>query len=172
MFGQILGALAGGLLGGGDSESSTTSKREPWAPAQDWLKGNIALGQQLQNQYMDNPFSDQQKAAYSNAFGMSDAYRAMLPQLLSGLNMGQFDRTNPLKRPQAMGFGGFNPQMSQVGAFRPTNLVQQARTAVPTPVALPAAQSAHDGGGGSSYSEYGFGGFGGLDGFGDGGTWA
>jgi hypothetical protein len=141
------------------------------------LQNNIALGQQLQNQYMDNPFSPQQQAALSNAFGMSDAYRSILPQLIGGINQGQFDRRNPLQRPQAFNFSGFSPQSSQMGAFRPTSLAQQARAAVPAPVpaALPATQLSSDGGGGSSYSEYGFGGgFGGFGDFGnlgDGGSW-
>lgn len=165
---QIGGALLGGLLGGDDSGGSQTSERTPWAPAQDWLKSNITLGQKLQNQYMDNPFSDQQQAAFSNAFGMSDAYRAMLPQLMGGLNQGQFDRRNPLQRPQSFNFAGFNPQMSQMGGYRPTNQVQQARAQIPaTPVAAQAAPfyldfSRSDNSGGGDY---------GGD-FGDGGTWA
>lgn len=162
MFGQILGALAGGLLGGGDSESSQTQTRTPWAPAQPWLQNNITQGQALQNQYMANPFSQQQQNAFSNSFGMSDAYRAMLPQLLQGLNMGQFDRTNPLKRPQAMSFSGFNPQMSQMGAFRSV-MPQQAQTVAPPSLQQMAAPV--------GYSEHGF-----ADatfgGFGDSDTWA
>lgn len=174
MFGQILGALAGGLLGGDDSESSQTQKREPWAAAQPWLQNNIAFGQQLQNQYMDNPFSPQQQAALSNSFGMSDAYRSILPQLIGGINQGQFDRRNPLQRPQAFNFNGFNPQFTQLGAFKPTTHTQQARAAIPAvAVAAPAPISQPiDGGGGSTYSEYA-GGFGGFGGFGDdGSSWA
>jgi hypothetical protein len=170
MFGQILGALAGGLLGGGDSESSQKSERTPWAPAQPWLQNNITQGQALQNQYMENPFSKQQQNAYSNAFGMSDAYRAMLPQLLQGLNMGQFDRRNPLQRPQAMNFGGFNPQFSQMGAFQSNPLFNQAKAAIPA--AAPAAPMA------VSNEWYGSGGYDGgysdnFGGFSDnGGGWA
>jgi len=162
MFGQILGALAGGLLSDSGGGGSTTSKSEPWGPAQDWLKGNIALGQQLQNQYMANPISDQQKSAYSNAFGMSDAYRAMLPQLLSGMNQGQFDRRNPLQRPQAFNFSGFNPQMSQMGAFR-SAMPQQTQTVAPASLQQMAAPV--------GYSEHGFADAP-LGGFGDSDTWA
>lgn len=168
---EAFGAIAGGLLGGDDEQSTQTQtqQREPWAAAQPWLQNNLALGQQLQNQYMDNPFSPQQQSAFSNAFGMSDAYRSILPQLIGGINQGQFDRRNPLQRPQAFNFSGFNPQTSQMGAFRPTSLAQQARAAVVPMVPMPIAATMQS----APVRDYEFGnsegGFGNSD---DGGTWA
>jgi hypothetical protein len=171
---QIGGALIGGLLGGDEGGGSQTSQREPWKEAQPWLKDNIKLGQQLQNQYMQNPFSQQQQNAFSNAFGMSDAYRAMLPQLLQGLNGGQFDRRNPLGRPQAMNFGGFNPQFTQMGAFKQGNQGQLAQAAIPAAPTNPYFESVpmldfsrgDFGGSGTGGGNYGGGS---SD---DGGTWA
>jgi len=128
---QLGGALIGGLLGDDGGGSSQTAERSPWAPAQPWMQNNITQGQELQNRYMTNPFSQQQQNAYSNAFGMSDAYRSMLPQLLAGLNSGTFDRTNPLQRPKAMSFGGFKPQTYAMGGFQTPVSQQPAMQATP-----------------------------------------
>jgi len=108
----VAGSVLGGLLGGSGGNASTTQNKEPWGPAQDWLKSNISTGQSLQNYYQQNPFSDAQKQAYGNSFGMSDMYRQMMPQLMSQMPTGTFNRTSPLQRPQMM---NFTPQGGNLG---------------------------------------------------------
>lgn len=117
------GALVGGLLGGGRGGGTQTqsASREPWGPAQPWLQQNIGRGQALQNFYQANPFSGAQKTAYNNQFTMSDAYRAMLPQLMAGMNTQTFDRTNPLQRPTMQSFAMPQAQVQNLGFIgRPT----------------------------------------------------
>ena len=67
----IAGAVVGGLMS--DDQQSTAS-REPWAPAQPWLRENIRQGQSLQDFYQRNPFSPMQQAAYRNIFQGYDTY--------------------------------------------------------------------------------------------------
>ena len=102
---SIGGAILGGLFGGQSSTQTQTANREPWAPAQDLLKSQITNTGQLQNYYQQNPFSPMQQAAYRNAFAQNDSMRAAAPGVLQRLSSNQyFDRSQPLKMPQAFDF--------------------------------------------------------------------
>ena len=76
--------LLGGLLGGQSSSTNQSTSREPWAPAQPWLKSNIAEGQKLQNYYQQNPFNPQQQTGYNNLFGDIDQFRNQVAPGLMG----------------------------------------------------------------------------------------
>lgn len=113
MWAQLAGAAVGGLLSRNKGGGQTTSK-EPWAPAQDWLRQNIATGQNLQNHYQQNPFGALQQGAYANLLGQGDAFNQMVPGLLAQFSQHQgFDRSNPRARPQAYQFG-LMPQTTQM----------------------------------------------------------
>lgn len=70
LLGAGLGAVAGALDGGDKTQSST---RDPWAPAQDFLKLQLSQGMPLSQQYQQQPFSQAQKTAYANQGGLLDA---------------------------------------------------------------------------------------------------
>lgn len=99
-FGGPLGAQVGGALGGAASSkggTSTTTQnqtRDPWAPAQPWMKDLIAQGQGLQAHYQQNPFSALQQQQYGNQFGLLNAMNQMAPQLTANNNtmMQGYDR--------------------------------------------------------------------------------
>lgn len=93
-----LGGAALGAASSQDQEQTTTQKNEPWAPAQPWIKDNIAAGQALQKQYTDQPFSPGQQTAYGNLYGLLNSFNTeMLPGLLGNANaMSQgYDRYAP-----------------------------------------------------------------------------
>ena len=93
-----LGGAALGAASSQDQEQTTTQKNEPWGPAQDWIKSNIASGQALQKRYTDQPFSPGQTTAYQNLYGLLNSYNTeMLPGLLGNANaMSQgYDRYAP-----------------------------------------------------------------------------
>ena len=93
-----LGGAALGAASSQDQEQTTTTKNEPWGPAQDWIKSNIAAGQALQQKYTDQPFSPGQQTAYGNLYGLLNSYNTeMLPGLLGNANaMSQgYDRYAP-----------------------------------------------------------------------------
>ena len=93
-----LGGAALGAASSQDQEQTTTTKNEPWAPAQPWIKDNIAAGQALQKQYTEQPFSPGQQTAYGNLYGLLNSYNTeMLPGLLGNANaMSQgYDRYAP-----------------------------------------------------------------------------
>ena len=82
---QLGGAALGALAG---SQTSTqTASRDPWAPAQQWLKDNITSGQALQKQYADHPFNQQQMTAYQNQANNADNFRSNIaPGLMNFAN--------------------------------------------------------------------------------------
>lgn len=80
----IAGAVVGGLL---SDDQQASASREPWGPAQPWLKRNIEQGQSLQDFYTQNPFSPMQQQAYRNLFANIDNFNTnMAPSLLSLVN--------------------------------------------------------------------------------------
>lgn len=103
VVGSALSDKGGGSGGGAGSQ---TQSKEPWAPAQPWILNNITAGQNLQNGYMAQPFSQLQNQAYNNQNNQSAYMRALVPDLLgqiSGQTLG-FDRSNPNARPNAYNF--------------------------------------------------------------------
>lgn len=105
---NLVGAALG-ALGSQDSKQTTTSDKSPWAPAAPWLTANLGLGQQMQNQYMANPFSQYQKQAYNQSAGIGNQARAMYNNLLPQFNAMQgFDRNNPTAKMAPLNFGGGN----------------------------------------------------------------
>lgn len=102
---KALGGNLGGLLGAGVgalSSQDQTSSKDPWAPAQDWIKSNISQGQKLQDQYTAQPFNDAQKTQYNNIGGLLNTINQMSPAMFQ--NMGynasgqnQFSRANPTR---------------------------------------------------------------------------
>lgn len=135
---SIGGAVLGGLLSSGKSDSgSQTVNRDPWGPSQEWLKGLLGSGQNLQKYYQANPLSRQQQAAYGNQFGLAEQARQTMPGLLGQMSSTQFfDRTKPLDRPQPYSFnpggaslgGGFQSQNSPIAS--PVIDYNQAQTAI------------------------------------------
>ncbi len=105
----LLGAVAGAA---GAKDQTQTTSRDPWAPAQPFLKGLLDQGQALQKQYTDTPFSDTQKMAYGNQAGLLNAINQAAPGLLGGMQQNasganNYDRMNPRKQ-----LTGSNPQFS------------------------------------------------------------
>ena len=103
-----LGGAALGAASSQDQEQTTTTKNEPWGPAQDWIKSNIAAGQALQQKYTDQPFSPGQQTAYGNLYGLLNSFNTeMLPGLLGNANaMSQgYDRYAPKETRSKPKFG-------------------------------------------------------------------
>lgn len=100
-----IGSSLLGALGSGDSKQQQSSVHQPWGPAQSWLTSNLGLGQQLQNQYMAQPFSPAQQQAYANSFNITGLGRGLGMGMLGSLSNSVFDRTNPLARPEAPSSG-------------------------------------------------------------------
>lgn len=82
LLGSKTGVLAaGGLLGalaGKDTTTTQSSSKDPWGPAQPYLLDNLKTNAAMQRYYQENPFSNEQKAAYqgvfnANANGMANA---------------------------------------------------------------------------------------------------
>lgn len=59
-----LGGAALGALSAKDQTNTTTQARDPWGPAQQYLKDNLATNANMQKYYQANPFSAEQKTAY------------------------------------------------------------------------------------------------------------
>ena len=108
--GAVVGAVANKALApsasSGGGAGTTTNTKEPWAAAAPWIQQNLAQGQQLQQQYTDQPFSQAQQQAYTNQAAQSDYMRQLIPSLLgqmSNQTLG-FDRNNPEAKPTAYNF--------------------------------------------------------------------
>lgn len=117
---KALGGNLGGLLGAGlgaaaSGDKEQTSSKDPWGPAQQWIKDNISSGQALQQQYQAQPFSQQQQTAYGNLGGLLNAINTMAPQMLAGPSANasggnNFSRANPTKQLQGSDVMATNPQ--------------------------------------------------------------
>lgn len=93
----IAGAVTG-AIDAGDKEQ--TSSRDPWAPAQPYLKGLLSDGAQLYDQYKQQPFSQSQQAGYTNIGSLLDLVNNNAGGLLSGFRANasganQFQRGTP-----------------------------------------------------------------------------
>ena len=146
MFESIAAAVApsliGGLLGGSSSGGGQqTVSRDPWAPAQDWMKQNIASGQNLQNQYAANPFSAYQQNAYGNSQQLSQGARSILAQILPQMSgSAGFDRNNPLAKPQGYTFStpaGIGGNSMNLGFSNLNSSVDPAKTVQAAPAQAP-----------------------------------
>lgn len=122
MFGRYGPRVLGAALGAYDSrDKQQATNRDPWGPAQPLLRGLLAQGADLAQQYQQQPFSQQQQTAYNNIGGLLNAINSGAGGLLSGMqaNAGgqnNFDRNNP-RRPLQPGGGlnlsGFAPGLLQ-----------------------------------------------------------
>lgn len=112
---STVGRIVGGIAGALDSRDKTVeNKQEPWGPAQDWIKSNIAQGQELQKQLQAQPFNQAQQAGMSNIYGLLDTVNRGAGGLLGGLQgvaNNTFDRSNPRKTAPGIGLlSGFTPR--------------------------------------------------------------
>jgi len=75
-FGGPAGGAAGGALGGmleGDQSTNggagtQSASKDPWGPAQPYIKDNLSINQGLQDYYAQNPFTALQQQSYQKLF--------------------------------------------------------------------------------------------------------
>ena len=91
-IGSLLGnkslvQLGGGLLGALAGKDTTTSaSKDPWGPAQPYLKDNLAQNAAMQEHYRLNPFSNEQKAAYQGLLDTNANNQANAPIMQANAN--------------------------------------------------------------------------------------
>lgn len=130
--GNTLGGLLGAYLGYKDSKDKTdTQTRDPWAPAQPYLRGLFSEGADLFGQYKQQPFSPSEQTAYGNYGNVLDFINANAPGLMSGFDAtaagkNQFQRGAPR---QLIG-NSYDPMASPV-AWRPGLLGSFGTTSIP-----------------------------------------
>jgi len=88
ILGPVAGAVVGGMMGGDDQQTQTQS-RDPWGPAQPWMRQNLQTGQRLQGYYEQNPVNQLQRTSYQNIAGDIDNFR-------NNINPGLMDFANRL----------------------------------------------------------------------------
>lgn len=111
----IGGAILGGLFGGQSSTQTQTANREPWGPAQELLKRQIANTGQLQSYYQQNPFNAQQQTSYNNLFGDIDQFRNQVAPGLMGFANNMMGSSYQRAR-GPVGSGGYGPAPSPMAA--------------------------------------------------------
>lgn len=85
--GAVLGGMGGG--GGGQQTTSSTATKDPWGPAQPYIKKNLENEAALQEYYRKTPFNQQQIEGYSNLFGDIGNFRNnVAPGLMDFANKG------------------------------------------------------------------------------------
>lgn len=115
------GGIVGSVLGALDSGDKTqTQNRDPWGPAQPYLKGLLGEGADLYNQYKQQPFSQAEQTGYGNVGNVLDYINANAGGLLSGFQANasganQFQRGNPRK---SLIGASYDPSVSPV-SWRP-----------------------------------------------------
>lgn len=115
-----LAGAAAGAASSGDQTQSSTQNREPWGPAQDWIRQNIGIGQGLQQQYQQQPFSATQQQAYGNQFGLLNSANQSMPAWMQGMQANasganNYDRNNPRRGL----LGGGQATLPQLGLLNP-----------------------------------------------------
>lgn len=86
ILGNVAGAVVGGLMGG-DEQQSQTATKDPWAPADPYLRGSLTTGGNLERYYQQNPFNRLQQQGYQNLFSDLDQFRGqMQPGLMNFAN--------------------------------------------------------------------------------------
>ena len=121
----VLGSLLGGASGGSAQGGTQTVNKDPWLPAQDWMKQNLSTGQNLQNYYQTNPFNSQQQSAYGNLASGGDYMNRLVPSLLQQFSQPTgFDRSHPNARPSPLNFSApdVNPYFAKAfgGQMQPS----------------------------------------------------
>lgn len=103
--GSLLAAKEAKKNGGA---GTTTATKDPWGVAEPWLRQQIDRGADLQSRYSNNPFSQQQLAAYGNQNALGDYMRQLTPSLLGQLQGQQlgYDPSKPSARPTGFTFIG------------------------------------------------------------------
>jgi hypothetical protein len=94
LIGAGLGALAG-------QDTTTSSSKDPWGPAQQYLKDNLAQNAAMQKYYQANPFSTEQKSAYQGIFDANANNMANAPIMQANAN--NFLQSNRGVMPQMQG---------------------------------------------------------------------
>lgn len=114
--------LAGGIAGAADSGDQTKTQsetKEPWAPAQGWLKEMIGSGQGLFHQYQQQPLSLLQQQAYGNQFGLLNSANQQMPAWMASMNANSSGANNyDPKRPRTL--IGTTAQAPQFGLLNPS----------------------------------------------------
>lgn len=88
-----LGGAALGALAGQDKTATTSSTKDPWAPAQPYLLDNLKNNAKMQEYYSANPFSDMQKSAYQGLLDSNANAQANVSGLLANAsNFGKSSR--------------------------------------------------------------------------------
>ena len=96
--GDVLGGLLGAYLGYQQSkDQQQTQNRDPWGPAQPYLKGLLQEGADLYGKYKAEPFSPAEQTAYGNLGGVYDTIFQGAGGLLQGFDVtasggNQFER--------------------------------------------------------------------------------
>jgi hypothetical protein len=110
-----LGGLLGAVAGAADSkDGETTTKNEPWGPAQDFLKQQLAQGQALSQKYAQQPFSPAQQTAYGNMGGLLDLINQNAGGLLDGFQANASGKNQFVRgQPRALIGSSFAPTGAQ-----------------------------------------------------------
>jgi hypothetical protein len=124
----VIGAVAGGLLGGNDGGGSQTQSKEPWEPARKPLINSLNTGQDLERYYQKNPFNQMQRQGYQNLFSDLDMLRNQIaPGMMQFANqmMGSDYQRGPRnsQREAMGGGGGYGGDMGGYGGMQ-TNMKQ------------------------------------------------
>ena len=154
--GGALGGLLGGALDGNQSTNggagATNMTRDPWGPAQPYIKDNLAINQGLQDYYAQNPFSALQQQQYQKLFDVLANNQAGGNAMLANSNAFMGSRGGKLGPMQAMptntkaspiDWQGMNPYKSQslvdlMAKLRGTAPAQQATPQAPQTPQAPA----------------------------------
>ncbi len=114
---NLLGAGLGAMSA---KDKNQTVTREPWAPAQPFLKQLLAEGQGLFDKYKAQPFSPAQQSAYANIGGLLDSMNANAGAMFAGPGANA-SGANQYVRGQPRGLVGsaytINPQFLKFGDF-------------------------------------------------------
>lgn len=108
--GDVLGGLLGAYLGYQQSkDQQQTQSRDPWGPAQPYLKGLLSEGADVYGKYKAEPFSPAEQAAYGNLGNVYDFINANAGGLLDGFTANasganQFSRSDPRKKLQGSSY--------------------------------------------------------------------
>lgn len=78
-LGGLLGAAAGG------QDQTVSSNKDPWGPAQPYLRGLLDVGSKMYGDRIDNPLTEQQKQAYGNLLGIVNGANSAAPSLFAGM---------------------------------------------------------------------------------------